>query len=1165
MKKLAILLGLFFFFFTGFIAFLQSPWAKEQMRLFLAEALQHAGLDVQIEKVEGTFPQTITLQGIEVRKADLTLSVETVKAQVSLLRLIKKELAFNSIQAEGITWKEILKEKKEEKLGPSLEKGTSFPIYIQHFVLRRVQIPGSFLCEGQGHLWIGPKETLLEAHLQRVDFPESHADVHLKISSSKTLKGQIIIETPTLQAITPLESLDGALSLKLSAKGPLEALWDRSLPLQGKLQGSFTPTTLSLPDPLSPLLKRTWSFSSRFQQQKDRSLFFSQLFAKSDLLTIKGDGALTEQGAVRQALFEMQSKNLWEESHLAVQGHLFASLHLQQTKQGLQSSLFWNIPSLQHDSWSASQLQGSAEAIWNGKTWQGQIKAKGLLEKDLWEAASTITRTAEGAWIFQDSRLQAPHVDLQSERFEILPNASLRGTSQIAVTNLHALRFLFPKAPLYGSFSAKAIFDWEEMDPVQKMALEAKAMDVYYGSFFAEQISLYADLTSPFTERSGSASLGIQKSRWKELRFEEISLETASNALNWSFQFQTIGQVKHPLNLKGEGFWKYADKEFLATLQSASGSFFNHPLSLSFPVTVEISPSVWRCHDLQIEIADTQLFASLQHLPEQTDLSIKCERLPLDFLSLNPLDVSVDGLLSLEAELHESQKALKGTLTAFITGMEVSSLGEVDKLRANGAFQGFLDKGRLEWKGGLDVRDQPLLALNLSLPVQASLWPLQGFFLYDQEATGQLHFHGKVEDILDFFDLGTHHLQGICQCDLQFKNTLAHPTLEGTCTFEEGLYQNYYTGTDLQDLKARFLAKGSKIFLESFTAQDSQNKGDFQATGELWVNEKKDFPFTLDASFSRFSCVQIDLVNAEAEGNLHIEGNRQSALATGNVSILKSELTIPDKLPSSLPELKVVYRNASQPVQTPSSALYKPYPLHLDLHVSAPKGVFIVGRGLQSEWKGEFDIGGTFTELTAKGKLELISGEFVFSSRQFKLNHGALSLSGKEHEMPYLDIAGTIDQKGITITAHLKGPLNQPQLTFQSSPPLPLSSILSHLLFGQDLSEISGFQALQLATSIASLAGEGADVMENTRRSLGVDRLQIVSAPGSEDGDDTVALQVGKYVAKGVIVTYTQGAEDSSGNISIEVEIKDNFVFQAETQQTPEQQGKFTLKWTLNY
>jgi translocation and assembly module TamB len=82
-----------------------------------------------------------------------------------------------------------------------------------------------------------------------------------------------------------------------------------------------------------------------------------------------------------------------------------------------------------------------------------------------------------------------------------------------------------------------------------------------------------------------------------------------------------------------------------------------------------------------------------------------------------------------------------------------------------------------------------------------------------------------------------------------------------------------------------------------------------------------------------------------------------------------------------------------------------------------------------------------------------------------------------------------------------------------------------------------------------------------------VDRIEIVTQPNSSDSDEleqTIALQVGKYVSEGVFVSFTQGAEDASGNIGIEVDLKHGFILELESDQRQEQ-GKFTLKWSKSY
>ncbi len=154
------------------------------------------------------------------------------------------------------------------------------------------------------------------------------------------------------------------------------------------------------------------------------------------------------------------------------------------------------------------------------------------------------------------------------------------------------------------------------------------------------------------------------------------------------------------------------------------------------------------------------------------------------------------------------------------------------------------------------------------------------------------------------------------------------PEIEGSLYFEKGYYENYLTGTRLLDIKAEGKARGDRFTLDAFSASDGQ--GSFNATGRIDLLPAQDFPFLFDLSFSRFHLAEIDLVSAEAEGKIQIEGNRKGALATGNLEVIKSDLHVPDRIPRSVPNLVVVYRNAVKPIPQPKIEPKEPYPLKLD-------------------------------------------------------------------------------------------------------------------------------------------------------------------------------------------------------------------------------------------
>lgn len=686
--------------------------------------------------------------------------------------------------------------------------------------------------------------------------------------------------------------------------------------------------------------------------------------------------------------------------------------------------------------------------------------------------------------------------------FEIVGSV---GKADIQVENLQALHI----PDLYGKLNAK--IDWSP----EGTLIDATASQLYYGPFFAQTAHLKTNLQT--------ADLQVENGKWKEVEVKNLNLHLDEEN---SFDLVATGKWKEPFSIQADG-----NKE---QIEHLTGTVFNHPVTLLKPIPLSLRET-----HLELAVSDGRISAQLK----ENQGSIKLEKVPLDFLEVNPLEVPMTGTINLEG----SFEGKKGKFEATVEHMQ--------PFDSFGTFSGTLANDELHIKGNLKVKNEPILVLDLKLPIQEMKLDLH------KPISGSATINTRMEHFLDFFDLGSHRFEGRLEGNLSLTQTLYNPKASGTLTLTNGMYENYYTGTRFENIQAEVTAENNRLILRSFTGQDTRGRGNISATGNLKLLPGQLYPFTVDATINDLQFTEIDLVTAAASGKIHMEGNTNSTVVKGDLQIVESELTIPDHIPSPPPDLQVTYRNAIHPI-APSEPTTPPYPLFLDLNVTTPEPILISGRGLDSEWRGTFHLGGTYTALAAQGKLELIQGDFSFSNRTFRLTDGSLSLSGVEHEMPYINLAATTETKGISIIARLQGPLDNPQITLQSSPPLPLSSIMSYLLFGQDLSEISGFQALEIATSLASLAGTGPDVMESTRKALGIDRIRIITDP-SEDGD-MVALQVGKYVTEGVLVSFTQGPSDSSPSISVEVELKNNFVFQIESDQHQEQ-GRFTLKWNLNY
>ena len=70
----------------------------------------------------------------------------------------------------------------------------------------------------------------------------------------------------------------------------------------------------------------------------------------------------------------------------------------------------------------------------------------------------------------------------------------------------------------------------------------------------------------------------------------------------------------------------------------------------------------------------------------------------------------------------------------------------------------------------------------------------------------------------------------------------------------------------------------------------------------------------------------------------------------------------------------------------------------------------------------------------------------------------------------------------------------KPEITFASVPALPQDELLSRILFGTSITNLSAPEALQLASAVAALqSGSGSlDPINALRRAVGLDRLRIV-------------------------------------------------------------------------
>jgi translocation and assembly module TamB len=200
----------------------------------------------------------------------------------------------------------------------------------------------------------------------------------------------------------------------------------------------------------------------------------------------------------------------------------------------------------------------------------------------------------------------------------------------------------------------------------------------------------------------------------------------------------------------------------------------------------------------------------------------------------------------------------------------------------------------------------------------------------------------------------------------------------------------------------------------------------------------------------------------------------------------------------------------------------------LDLTISAPNRVFLRGRGLDAELGGSLRLRGNTATVIPEGGLNLIRGRLDILGKRLVLSEAQVQLQGDF--VPFIRIAASTESDGITSSVLIEGLANDPKVSFTSSPELPQEEVLSRLLFDRGLETLSAFQAAQLASAVASLAGKGGEgIVAKLRKGFGLDDLDVRT-----DEEGTASLRAGKYISRNV---YSEIEVDQDGKSQIQLNL----------------------------
>ncbi|RED18583.1 translocation/assembly module TamB domain-containing protein [Pontivivens insulae] len=500
-----------------------------------------------------------------------------------------------------------------------------------------------------------------------------------------------------------------------------------------------------------------------------------------------------------------------------------------------------------------------------------------------------------------------------------------------------------------------------------------------------------------------------------------------------------------------------------------------------------------------------------------------------------PLPVSISGG---RMNLRASFDTRPGRATAELRGAfdKVLATDILDEGSAvNATVSGDWDGRRFVTEARIQAEVGEPFVITADLPVRAGPGPIPSVQM-NQPFTSELRWAGELRPLWALVPVSGQILSGLATLDLELSGSLSAPSVGGNISVSDGRYENLDAGLILTELTVISDFFENDILTLLINASDG---GSGELFGQLDIRAG-DGPITVASQFEAIDAVLIrrDDLSAQLSGTVGIAGPLNDLVVEGDVEIDRAELRLVNSSPPEIVTLGDIRMIGDDP---PREAPPPPAILRLDVDVRAADGVFVRGRGLESEWRVALDIRGTATQPRILGSVERLRGTFSLLGRSFDLSRGEVVFNGGAKIDPQLDIALTRADRDLVGQILVTGPASNPTLSFASEPALPEEEVLPQLLFGTSQQSLSAGDALQLAAGIATLVSGSAGPLDVVRGALGVDVLRI---EGGSEGQ-AASLTVGKTLGEGIFVGARTQADGTSA-IRIELDVFENITVDAE-------------------
>ncbi|MDB5684218.1 MAG: hypothetical protein JWM75_1916 [Sphingomonas bacterium] len=379
----------------------------------------------------------------------------------------------------------------------------------------------------------------------------------------------------------------------------------------------------------------------------------------------------------------------------------------------------------------------------------------------------------------------------------------------------------------------------------------------------------------------------------------------------------------------------------------------------------------------------------------------------------------------------------------------------------------------------------------------------------------QLRYDGPADTLWRLTGAETIDITGPVAVGADVTGRLSDPVIRGSVRTERARLESAVSGTVIEQLRTSGRFDGSRLVMEQ-VAGTTRGGGTVRGRAVFDLASARGFGIDIAVTADRANLLDRDDIGATVTGPLTIRSDGAGGTIAGDVTLDRSRFRLGQATAAAgIPRIPVseINRPADE-----AEVGAPPAPWRLDLKARARNRLAVTGLGLDSEWRADLAIKGTLESPAITGRADLVRGGYEFAGRRFDLERGAIRFLGEAPPDPVLDIVAQANLQGLNATIRVSGTGQKPDIDFASIPALPEDELLSRLLFGTSITNLSAPEALQLAAAVASLQGGGTGLnpINAIRRAAGLDRLRIL--PADVTTGQRTSIAAGKYIGRRTFV-----------------------------------------------